>query len=469
LKGGHLIETKPHNPSFTYGGHMTQLSSSGFMAFQIIPLMAQLTMMIFTASISVLILLIPLCVSRAKNIPSHLSVIYELFKNTDPLSKNKKTLALVLILIAGIIPFLTFSLIPFTGIPIVGIFTSALAIIISFILICLAFEYVIDPMLKDGTIANNEKIQSDLDRLKDDYLAVKNQIGPKWNELSDKFKKFMDDHIAIINEFEDRFKLGTDEACDRIVEMIAPSIKDFKLYIKKNHTIEISDDQLAIIMEKIKAWKKVGVSGALSVSVGIGSSAAAKSILIPATLWNIILCRLALSGGILLSPITYSLTTSVLPVAIGVTAFTGSIILFGMHEKFRFSRFMADVIISSMPIIYADGNINEEERALVSHMANQSAIRPKDKDRIHEALSHPMDLDDVCSNHLMHEKNPEKAGVKGRLLISIAWELARADGQINNQEIEMHDRMAKTFGVEEDYVNEVRSILSSDGQASEKV
>ena len=211
----------------------------------------------------------------------------------------------------------------------------------------------------------------------------------------------------------------------------------------------------------IEAWKKVGVSTTLSVGSGIGVLAAAKATLIPATLWQNTLSIFGLgSSGILVSGTTFTLATTALPAAIAGGAFLCSIYGFKKIEDSKLSKFLADAYIASMPMLYADGAMNEEERVVILQLASNRILRETDRKRIFRSLEQPIDLDYVFNSHLMYEKKPEKAKIKARLMLSIAWEIARSDKIIHPKEIEMHNRMANLLSVERNYCNEVRALLT---------
>ena len=436
-----------------------------FFVVKIVPMVVSLAAMVFTTLIAVFATLLPVCIARAKNIPTHINTLVTVFRNVDPSSQHKKILALILTLLSGIIPFITFALIPFTGVPIVGIFSSSLAILLSFILVCLAFEIVIDPLLSSGTIARKD-FGPELGKMQDDYLAVKNKVGPHWVKVSKKFKKFLDDNVQKIDDIENRLKIGTKEACEKIEDYITPSINELKVYISSNANITISKEELDIIQERIEAWKKVGISSAVGVGAGIGSATAAKSVLVPVTLWTTTLDVFGLGSGVLVSTSTFALATTVLPVSVGGAVFVGSMVAFKKREERNLSKFLSDVIISSMPIVYADGKITEDEISQIQRLASNPEIREGDRERIVKALENPVELDYICSKFLMHERKSEKAEIKARLLLSIAWELAKVDEEIHPKEVEMHDRMAKIFAVEQDYTKEVRLLLTPDYAAA---
>jgi uncharacterized tellurite resistance protein B-like protein len=111
-------------------------------------------------------------------------------------------------------------------------------------------------------------------------------------------------------------------------------------------------------------------------------------------------------------------------------------------------------------MVYAGGKYSEEKTLQVKQIAANPEISDDDRDRILKALSKPFDIDYIFEKHLMHEKKPEKARIKERLLLSIAWEIAKADQHIDQTEIELHDRMAKIFEIENNYCKEVRALLT---------
>jgi len=203
-----------------------------------VPMIMSFAGQIFTIVISCAAALIPIAVARAKNIPNHIDVLMRVFKDPDVTSHNKKIIALILIMMTGIIPFITFSFIPFTGVPILGLVSAPIAILLSFILICLTFESVIDPILNSGTIKNTI-LKSDILKMKEDYLAVKNSVGPAWNKLINKFNKFIEANIPLIDDLQTKSKASIIELCEKIESTLFPSINELTIYINKNSTIEL--------------------------------------------------------------------------------------------------------------------------------------------------------------------------------------------------------------------------------------
>ncbi|MDJ0735391.1 MAG: TerB family tellurite resistance protein [Nostocaceae cyanobacterium] len=61
---------------------------------------------------------------------------------------------------------------------------------------------------------------------------------------------------------------------------------------------------------------------------------------------------------------------------------------------------------------------------------------------------------------MLQEEKQDKSEIKRRLIIAITWEIAKADGNIDDKEIALHDRMAKILQVPQECVNEIRRIIT---------
>lgn len=425
---------------------------------QATPIILSLVLNSITLIISVMRALLPVCVTRAKNIPSHIEAIMEIFRQPNIDANSKKILAVVLIALTGIIPFIAFSLIPFTGVPVIGLLTFPIACMLSFLLVCFSYEVVIIPILKSQRV-NLENLKIDFDKIKEDYLSVRHSMGPKWEKFVEKTRKIIKEHANEIEKIGKDLDIKVERLCEHIEESIEPSLKELTIFLNSNEKVILAEEELKIIEDRMAAWQKVGVSGALSVAVGAGGAATAKSLLIPATLWNSVLSSIGLGSGTLVSATTFTVASIYAPIALGGLAFYAGIKGLKKIEQARLSDFLADVIIASMPMIYADGLIQEEEIDTIQHLISNPSLREKDRKRVLQALENPINIDDIVNGHIMYEKNGEKSKIKARLLLSIAWEIAKADNKINEKEKEMHDKMARIFQVEDIYCQEVRSLL----------
>jgi uncharacterized tellurite resistance protein B-like protein len=318
---------------------------------------------------------------------------------------------------------------------------------------------VIIPSLTTESI-NFEKYRAELEKFKEDYLTVRNTLGPKWKKFAEKGKKLIAKHSKDIEKLGRDMDVNLTELCNMIVEYIEPSLHELNLYLDPETKLKLTEEEIDTIQEKMIGWKKVSFSSALSVGVGAGGAAAAKSLLVPATFWNSFTSFFGFGSGYLVSASTFTAATVYAPIALGGLAFFLGIKGLKKIENIKLSHFLSDVIIASMPMIYADGEVHEKEVTAINFLMNNPAIYEKDRKRMIDAMNNPLDLDFVILNQIMYEPNGEKSKIKARLLLSMAWHLSKADGKIHEKEIEMHNKMARIFQVEEPYCQEVRALLT---------
>lgn len=423
------------------------------------PLVMNIMFFALTTLITVITTLIPLCVKKAKDIPNHINTIVKILQNPNLDSNYKIILTVALIALTGIIPFLAFSFIPFTGVPIVGLMTFPIACMLSFLILCVTFEAAIIPILKSGII-DTGNIAPDIEIFRENYLTIKTKIGPAWDKFYKKTRTLIEEHSEKLKKLEKDFEGTIEKLCDAIEESIEPSITELTLFINSDNKLTLSKEEIDTIQEKLDSWKKVGMSGAVSAGVGAGSAVAAKSLLVPATFWNSITHGLGFGSGLMVSGTTYAIASVYAPIALGGMAFFFSMKGLKKIEKNRLSKFLADVIIASMPMIYADGKVDEKEITTVQSLMSNPAIQKKDRERIQNAMAEPLDLDNIVSNHLMYEKNGDKSAVKARLLLSISLHIAKADGKIDDKELEMHNKMSNIFQIEDTYCQEIRKLMA---------
>jgi uncharacterized tellurite resistance protein B-like protein len=129
-------------------------------------------------------------------------------------------------------------------------------------------------------------------------------------------------------------------------------------------------------------------------------------------------------------------------------------------EEHKISQFLADIIIASLPMIRADGQVSKEEKEAVIQLLANPQINKQDKERVKVALSANESFEDIITKHLLYEQKEEKVLIKRRLLLAITWEIAKADGKIDQAEIALHDRMARILQVDEKTVSEIRFLIT---------
>lgn len=110
-------------------------------------------------------------------------------------------------------------------------------------------------------------------------------------------------------------------------------------------------------------------------------------------------------------------------------------------------------------MVWIDGNFSSDERDLLEKLMHNFAISDRDRIRIRAAIEERRSFEDVWNSGLLQEKNPQKAKIKNRLLLVTAYELAKADGAISENETTLHNRMAKFMNIREEEVCEIRRLV----------
>lgn len=171
-----------------------------------------------------------------------------------------------------------------------------------------------------------------------------------------------------------------------------------------------------------------------------------------------------LLGKTVVSAATFSMCTVAAPIALGLTIGTGvfstTMFALGKIEENKLSQFLADVIIASLPMVRVDGEFSEDEKLAIQQLLANPKIQQKDKDRVKAALNTYNSFDDIIAKNLLYEQKEEKVLIKRSLILSITWEIAKADGKVDDNEIALHNRMAKILQVSQKNVNEVRRLIT---------
>ena len=131
-----------------------------------------------------------------------------------------------------------------------------------------------------------------------------------------------------------------------------------------------------------------------------------------------------------------------------------------LAEAEKLSQFLADIIIVSLPMLRADGVVDEHEITAIKQLLFNPQINQKDRERVKVAIDSNDSFEDLINKNLLYDKKQEKVNIKRKLLLSITWEIAKADGKIDEKEIELHDRMAKILQIDREAVLEIRRIIT---------
>ena len=220
-----------------------------FIVAKATPIILNLVLTSIILIISVMRALLPVCVTRAKNIPGHIEVILKIFRQPNIDANSKRILAVVLIALTGIIPFIAFSLIPFTGVPVIGLLTFPIACMLSFLLVCFSYEVVIIPILKSQKV-KLENLKIDFDKIREDYLSVRHSMGPKWEKFVEKTRKIINEHTKEIEKIGKELDIKVEQLCEYIEESIEPSLKELTIFLNSNKKIILTEEELNIIQDK---------------------------------------------------------------------------------------------------------------------------------------------------------------------------------------------------------------------------
>jgi hypothetical protein len=123
---------------------------------------------------------IKFAVIRVPKIPSYLRLLKVLYSDVDSSSKERKILTTGILVIGSITTFMAYSLIPFTGVPLIGAVTSSIAAVIA-IVVALAVLDTIFTMNQGYYLKQLEK--QGFPGLKDieaDINGLKNIFGKSW-------------------------------------------------------------------------------------------------------------------------------------------------------------------------------------------------------------------------------------------------------------------------------------------------
>lgn len=410
--------------------------------------------------------LLGFAVPRAIKIPKYIKTLFLLYDNSDPSSQTRKYLTGASLILSSQLAFMAHSFVPFTGVPIIGAVTTPIALLFALVVILLALDIVTsinEPYLKNLEYAYKDEFQE----MRDDLSIVRNIVGPAWNKLREKAKTLFDDLAPKFAE------LG-EEIAEEINKYFSSHLSDLVVYLDRKNSakIVIREADIKVITQSLEPWEKVGGSLALGAltgaGTGIGAASAAAATFAPATWWTPFAPRIVqavlLGGRTVVGTTAFAAYTVVAPIAlgltIGTTVFSATMFALGKIEEKNLSQFLADVIIAALPMIRADGDFSEEENLSIQQLLSNPKIADRDKTRVNNALHSHDSFEDSIAKNIVHEQNSEKALIKNRLILTITWEIAKADGKIDEREILLHNKMAKILQIPQETIDEVRYLVT---------
>lgn len=441
-----------------------------FFASAGLPLIASFFQSVFPVLAFSLGFLLKFSLERVSRLPSYIKLLHKIFRNTQPGSDTHKIVTVAMLILGGILSFMAFSFVPFTGVPIIGLATAPVATLLSVTVILLTLDLLMS-LNAEFSAASFAAEYGDIgESLADDLLTVKHKVGPKWDKAVKQFHDTIQKTYPQLQEWEEELSEAGKNFAAEIDSYFCDQMADLTLYLGQtpDERIKLTETEIKIVSESLESWKKVNAAtvlgGMSGTGVGVGASSVASSVFMPATLVNKGLAFIGVKSGVMVSTSAYSLLTFAAPVALGLstgaTVFGGAMYALNEVEKRRLSAFLADVIIAALPIAYADGHFSTEEKESVQQLLVNAAILKKDQQRILDAMESTDSFDDVINQRILHEAKPEKAQIKNRLLLAIAWEIAKADGEITESEEKLHSRMAKILQVSDEANAEIRRLIT---------
>ncbi|MEG4284045.1 TerB family tellurite resistance protein [Microcoleus sp. A006_D1] len=432
---------------------------------------------IFALLIPVLAAVIQFALIRIPRIPSYIRLLKILYSDIDSSAKERKIIIGGLLVIGSILTFMAYSLIPFTGVPLIGAVTSPIAG---------AVALVVALALLDMIFAMNKGYY--LERLKGEGFAGLNDIETDIKELKDILGKSWDKVKSTINDasqkiYEDGCKRGINFNDKSYQSFIDHELEGLNLYVGKNSEAEYQALSADLLKQNNgEDWTKdafaVGTGATVGALAGVGASAVATSVFAPASIWTTIHSIPLIGGlvgsstGIVVSAGYYSLLTFAAPVGLGVLATVG--IYSGLkgwknqEEATKMSKFLSEIIMAALPIAWIDGELDDKEKDSIDRLMTTSGIRKEERDLVRKAIEQRQNFDEIMKTSILFDEEHRKKScsqsnkerLKHRLILCTAWEIAVADGKIDLSELYLHNRMADKLGISRDEVKEIRRAIN---------
>lgn len=427
---------------------------------------------IFALLLPVLGAVLTFAVTRIPKIPSYIFLLKILYSDIDLSAKERKIITGGMLVIGSILTFMAYSLIPFTGVPLIGAITSpiaaAIALVVALVILDTIFAmnqgYYLQKLQREG-FAGLDDIEADLKSLKDIF-------GKSWTKvtttINDATKKI----------YEEGTKKGINFNDKPFQTYLNHELDGLKLYVNKTSVAEyqsISEDLLN--KNNGNDWTKEALSfstgAALGTLAGVGASAAASSMFVQASLVTTVQSFLGMStGGIVVGATTFSFLTVAAPVGLGVLAtigiYSGLKGLSNKEQAAKMSQFLAEIIIAALPMAWIDGQLADKERDTVDRLMTTSGIRKEERDLIQKAIDKRQSFDEIMRTSILFDDEHRKKTcsqsdnerLKHRLMLCAAWEIAIADGRIDSSELLLHNRIADKLGISREEVKEIRRVMN---------
>lgn len=426
---------------------------------------------IFTALLPVISHVIGFAITRIPKIPSYITLIRILWKDTNPDSQARRYLNTALLILGGILSFMSYSLIPGTAIPLISMATVPIASVLSIVVALVSLDLVFN--LNEGYYHKQLQAQTNyagVQDLFDDIEGLRKVLGGSWKkvekairDLSQKIDKEASQNQYLFDDFEDQ---------------VGHQINGLLVFVnQKSIQKEIDSNQLRkVATNSLDSWLQdlgnVSVGLLAGGAAGVGTATAASSVFVQASMWTGIHSFFGLStGGVVVSASTYGLLTLAAPIGVGALItmgiWGGLSSLKNQKESAKLSAFLGDILLCSISMAWIDKHLHIKEKEVIQQLTVKSGIQEKDRKRVSEALEKEISFDDVFKKNALFDeeyrqkncKQSEGEKLKHRLLLCITWEVAVADSIILPEEVELHNYMANVLGFSKNEAEEIRRVI----------
>ncbi|MBD2198510.1 MULTISPECIES: tellurite resistance TerB family protein [Calothrix] len=426
---------------------------------------------IFALLVPVLAAVINFTLTRIPKIPSYIRLIKILYCDINSSAKERKIITGGLLVIGSILTFMAYSLIPWTGVPLIGAVTSpiaaAIALVVALVVLDTIFEinkgYYLERLKKENFAG--------LDEIEADIRNLKRIFGSSWQKV-----------VTTINDashkiYEEGSKSGISFSDQGYQNYLDHELEGLNVYVAKS-SIENYQNLNADLLKQNNSdsWLKDALSFSTSASVGtlagVGTSAVASSLFVPASIWTTVQGFFGISTGIVVSASTYSLLTLAAPVGLGVLAtvgiYSGLMNWSNKEEAAKMSKFLSEIIIAALPMAWIDGELAQQEEDAIDGLITTSGIRQQEQSLVWKAIKERKTFDQIIQTSILfdnehREKTCSQSNnerLKHRLMLCAAWEIAISDGKIEVSELQLHNRMADKLGISREEVQEIRRVIN---------
>jgi tellurite resistance protein len=414
---------------------------------------------------------IKFAVIRVPKIPLYLRLLKALYSDVDSSSKERKILTTGILVIGSITTFMAYSLIPFTGVPLIGAITSSIAAAIASV-VALAVLDTIFTMNQGYYLKQLE--EQGFPGLKDieaDIKGFQNIFGKSWQEI----KSVINDSSQKISEESNKYGVNFDSQSYQ--NYIKDRLEGLNIYIGKNQVTKYQDINTDLLSQNNgQDWTRdastLGTGAGVGVLAGLGVSTVASSLLVQASLATTLQGLFGISTGFVVSASTYSLLTFAAPVGLGVLAtvsiYSGLTDKKNKEEAAKMSKFLAEIMMAALPMAWIDGELSHKKKDTIDRFITTSGIRKEERDLVWAATRKRQTFDQVMETSILFDdeyrenmcKQNNAERLKHRLILCTAWEIAVADEKIHASELYLHNRMADKLGISREEVKELRRAIN---------